>query len=262
MQYKKSPNPKVEELTKSIKARRVNLSNLKPLKLEDGKRLCVWCYTNKLGNHPNQKYCSKECSNQAMAWANPQQDEGVGYLLLRQNYQCNICKHDWKPFIQDHVIGKHYGTKGVEAQSWQERYVYAVIRSFKHKIDVNLRPEVDHIIPISKGGQSLGFENHQVCCFLCHKAKSKVDNSGPRKPRTEEQKIDTQNKRINTKIKKQFIEYYKIHANQGFDKMQEFWDNLTVEELTAYDEGSIWYDANRDYVREALKKKLTDSQNK
>lgn len=185
MQYKKSPNPKIEELTKSHTERTVPLDSIKAIRLEDGTRLCVWCQTNKLGTHHNQKYCGTECSNQAMAWAYPQKEQGLGYLLLKQDYCCNICQHDWKPFIEDNIIGKTYGTKGIEAQGWRERFVWAVIKRFKSRINrsetKHLRPEVDHIEPIYKGGQSIGLDNHQAICYGCHKAKSKVDNSGPRK---------------------------------------------------------------------------------
>lgn len=190
MQYKPSKNPKVEELTKSHTDRTIDLSTLKTIKLEDGSRMCVWCQEVKLGKHPNQKYCGHACSTQASAWAYPQKEEGCGYLLLRQDYCCNICKYDWKPFIENDVIGKSYGTKGVEAKSWRDRYVWAVIKSFKRKIERDLRPEVDHIEPIYKGGQSLGLENHQILCRSCHKAKSKIDNSGPRKKKLTNKKID------------------------------------------------------------------------
>lgn len=185
MQYKKSPNPVIEELTKSHTERSVDLSRIKTVKLEDGSRMCVWCQEKKLGNHPNQKYCSPHCSKQAMAWAYPQKEEGLGFLLIRQNYCCNICKHDWKPFIEENIVGKTYGTKGVEAQDWQTRFVWAVIKRFKSRIERVLRPEVDHIHPVYKGGQSIGLDNHQAICYTCHKAKSKVDNSGPRKKKVD-----------------------------------------------------------------------------
>lgn len=113
MLYKKSPNTTVEELTKSHKDRSVDLWQLKAVKLEDGSRLCVWCQEIKLGTNHNQKYCSDNCSKQATAWAYPQKEEGLGFLLLRQDYCCNVCKFDYKPIIEEKVIGKYYGTKRI-----------------------------------------------------------------------------------------------------------------------------------------------------
>lgn len=69
---------------------------------------------------------------------------------------------------------------------YKTKFNWYVVKRLKSVLASNkethpLRPEVDHIIPIHKGGISLGLENHQAICYTCHKAKSKVDNSGPRK---------------------------------------------------------------------------------
>jgi 5-methylcytosine-specific restriction endonuclease McrA len=37
------------------------------------------------------------------------------------------------------------------------------------------KPEVDHIVPIALGGDTVGFDNHQILCYDCHKCKTKVD---------------------------------------------------------------------------------------
>jgi 5-methylcytosine-specific restriction endonuclease McrA len=52
---------------------------------------------------------------------------------------------------------------------------------FKYHAQHDRKPEIDHIHPISKGGAALGLDNHQAICYTCHKAKTSVDNSGPRK---------------------------------------------------------------------------------
>lgn len=179
--YKKSPNPKIEELTKSHSDRSIDLSRIRTVKLEDGSRLCVWCQEKKLGNHPNQKYCSTSCSDQAWAWAYPQKEHGLSFLLIRQDYCCNLCKYDYKPFIEEQIIGKFYGTKNTDDVQYRSKFNYWIMKQFKRRIDKKLKPEVDHIEPIYKGGQSLGLENHQAICYTCHKGKSRVDNSGPRK---------------------------------------------------------------------------------
>lgn len=56
-----------------------------------------------------------------------------------------------------------------------------LMKILKYKTPTENSPEVDHVVPIKKGGQSIGFDNHQALCYRCHKNKSKLDNSGPRK---------------------------------------------------------------------------------
>lgn len=180
--YKKSANPQVEELTKSCKERSYNLSALKAVTRVMGEglkptRFCVWCGEVKL-NHGNQKYCSSPCSTNAMAWAYPQKEEGLFMLLVRQDWKCNLCDHSWKQLAQNihdaeyakypqHVLG------GV--------YDWMLVKRLKYKAEKKHAPEVDHIVPIYKGGTSLGLENHQAICYTCHKSKTGKDLSGKRK---------------------------------------------------------------------------------
>lgn len=178
--YKKSNNPKIEELTKTETVRQYPLSKVQVIKIE-GTRFCVWCAEKQLFNK-NQKYCSKECSINMMAWGYPQKEEGLSLLLMRQDWCCNICKYDYKPFIEQNIINKYYGT---HSKNDLTQFNFYLIKRLKNKIDKALLPEVDHITPISKGGQSLGLENHQAICYTCHKAKSKIDNSGPRKKKVD-----------------------------------------------------------------------------
>lgn len=58
---------------------------------------------------------------------------------------------------------------------------WGLMKRLKNKVAAERLPEVDHIVPISKGGQALGHDNHQAICYTCHKVKTKKDLSGPRK---------------------------------------------------------------------------------
>src|SRR5271165_4864104 len=95
--FKKSGNPKVEELTKSHKERTYHLTSLSVIKIE-GKRFCVWCGVKQL-SHGNQKYCSDICRDSALAWAQPQKEANLAILLIRQDYKCNLCQFDYVPFM-------------------------------------------------------------------------------------------------------------------------------------------------------------------
>lgn len=182
--FKPSGNPKVLELTKSVKERSHNLSCLSPLKLEElnergkPKRLCAWCNTTEL-THGNQKYCSTDCSNSAMAWAYPQKEDALRYLLLRQEWKCILCQYDYKSHIED-IVARDKRMLGNDFYAW-ERLPWYYFKRLKRRVPKDRRPEVDHIVPIYKGGQSLGLDNHQAICYTCHKDKTKKDLSRKRK---------------------------------------------------------------------------------
>jgi hypothetical protein len=171
--YKQSSNPKVEELTKNCKERRVNLSSLRVVKTPEGKRFCVWCMSVEL-HHGNQKYCSSACSDSAMAWANPQKEDALKFLLARQDYKCASCGFDYKPAMQEVIAhARHHSKVSCDWDTLPWHY----FKRLKDRVMPDRKPEVDHIIPIFKGGCSLGLANTEVKCYLCHKAKTKKDLS-------------------------------------------------------------------------------------
>lgn len=185
--FKKSGNPKVLEITKFCKDRSTNLTNIGPIQLEElsskgkKKRLCAWCALIEI-DHGNRKYCSKDCNNSAMAWANPQKEDALRFLLEKQGWKCAHCQFDYtidllailKREFDKYPAERQYHPKKFEDLPW---YYF---KRLKTRTSKEHKPEIDHILAISKGGDSLGLDNHQVLCFTCHKVKTKVDLSGKR----------------------------------------------------------------------------------
>lgn len=184
--WKPTKNPIILELTKSIKDRSYNLSNLKTIKLPEltdkgkNKKLCAWCAETEIFR--NTKYCSSDCSESAMAWAYPQKEDSLRFLLSRQDWKCLTCNYDYSGHLSEIVDRNNarthsysHVTKDYSKLSW------FFFKRLKDKVPDERRPEVDHVIPIYKGGQSLGFENHQILCSSCHREKTKKDLSGKRK---------------------------------------------------------------------------------
>lgn len=161
--YKPPGNPIAIELTRTHRKRTINLGCIKPIRIElpnhTSIKKCAWCAEKEVKGR--FKYCSTNCGDSAMAWAYPQKENALWFLLLKQEWKCKICNHQYP--VQSGSSHWHLMVK-LKSNSPKER-----------------RPEVDHIIPISKGGISIGLDNHQVICYTCHKVKTKVDNSGPRK---------------------------------------------------------------------------------
>ena len=179
--FKPAGNPMVEALTKSHKKRSINLGKLKVVKKELTEhivtRLCCWCAVGKL-NHGAQRYCCRSCRDSATAWAYPQKEEGLNFLLIRQNFKCATCQFDYVPIVEQCLKNGYVYDK---PDDYRIKISFYLMKRIKSKSPPERRPEVDHILAIHRGGASLGLENHQILCFTCHKAKTKVDNSGPRK---------------------------------------------------------------------------------
>lgn len=179
--FKPSGNPKVAELTKSIKDRSYQLSLLKVIKLEElnakgkPKRLCAWCAEREVRG--NQKYCDMLCMNSAAAWAYPQKEDGLRYLLIRQDWKCLGCSYDYLPIFKEILLNDRHYTPNIFNPDTVAWYYF---KRLKRKVPKERKPEVDHIIPIYKGGESLGIDNHQLLCYTCHKTKTAGDLSGKR----------------------------------------------------------------------------------
>jgi 5-methylcytosine-specific restriction endonuclease McrA len=177
--FKPSKNPQVDQYTKSWTRRSIPVANLNRVLREDGTKGCVWCGDDLKSKHNATRYCKDDnCPRSAYAWSYPQKEEGMFFILSRQDWCCNACHHDWKPFIETKIVNKFYGCHNLD---YKTKFSMYFIKRFKEQIDPKLKPEVDHIVPIYKGGSSLGLDNHQAICYSCHKRKTSVDLSGKRK---------------------------------------------------------------------------------
>lgn len=136
-------NLEFKRMVKQTSERKINVSSLVKA-YRNGKKLCLWCCDNlpKSGRHT---YCSDNCKESAWIHCYPQGESARMYLMDKQNWRCAECDHKFQP------------------DYWKEpRGTY---------------PEVDHIIPIWIGGQSLGVDNHQVLCKNCHRIKTSREAS-------------------------------------------------------------------------------------
>ncbi len=177
--FKKSNNPDIAVLEKSYRGRTFSVSHLKVLKIENA-RFCVWCHEGKL-NHGNQRWCSEECVSSGLAWANPQSEHGLHILLVKQNFKCLHCNFDYLPYVEKALSYLNRNHPTVDKAKIRNQISALLMKVMKRNIPRDKAPEVDHIIPISKGGQAIGLDNVGILCYSCHKMKTKVDNSGPRK---------------------------------------------------------------------------------
>lgn len=180
---------KFNKILLSTSERRMNIPDYISPIIVDGKRYCSWCGSGEPFTNRNRKYCSKLCGNSCFIFFNPQSLESLIVLLIKQKFKCNICGFDYFPYLQkaqnirlleiDRIAKSSiYSLEDIEKLYMNFKPTsYGTTCYFKELFleEKDNRPEVDHIVPIAAGGQSLGLDNHQAICNKCHKEKTKID---------------------------------------------------------------------------------------
>lgn len=160
------PSAEVRKQISITTSRTYNLSNLKS---KDGK--CAWCQEGKLPTK-RHKYCSTACSNSAFYYCNPQHPSAKGYVFVElQDGACKACGISHEELVISKVkarlalkerLSKTYG------DNVKVSY-YTIVNNTGHII------QVDHKVPIFKGGASVGLDNIQVICASCHYEKTAAE---------------------------------------------------------------------------------------
>lgn len=176
-------NPKLTKLQKGDGRRNINAESIKPV-IKEGLKHCAWCAEERVKG--NRKYCNDICRDNCYAFCNPQKEHGLEYHLQTQDFKCADCQYDYKPHMDE--ITKRYAKRNLyfyKSDGAAAPFFFGWLKDRMASIDWNKRPEVDHKVPIALGGDPVGFDNHQVLCYECHKNKTKVDVSDIAKARKE-----------------------------------------------------------------------------
>ena len=162
------------ELKKGDGRRNINASSFKKI-VKNGIKHCAWC-----GEYPvtgKRKYCNDYCRDNCYAFIHPQKELGLEYHLQTQDLKCVGCDFDYRPMIDDMSAKyKKRNITGYSEDGYANERLFKRLKTMTHNLHGRgKKPEVDHIIPIALGGDVVGFDNHQVLCYDCHKEKTKVD---------------------------------------------------------------------------------------
>jgi len=172
MKYFTDPgNPDIDGIIKSAD-RRTNLSWLKA-DIRDGSKYCGWCFKNKLKGR-QIKYCSEKCGISAYAFCNPQSEYGLQYLLNRQGWKCASCSYDYR-IVATKLFPRWRGRYRSQWMKRHKEWGVSLMKGVKREAGESRKPEIDHVKAVALGGAGIGFSNHQVLCYQCHKAKTKRD---------------------------------------------------------------------------------------
>lgn len=175
-------NPVVAKLISTVE-RGVSCNTFTPIVM-GGVKYCAWCGKQALAPG-RRKYCSDACRESCNLFCFPQTDEGLKFLLRRQECKCATCGYSWELELENarercllEVYRRTWITEETRRNRMEEirqEPVIEFVAYMKKVLPVRIRPEVDHIIPVALGGTTLGFENLQALCHTCHKKKTVID---------------------------------------------------------------------------------------
>lgn len=129
------------------------------LEIEDGK--CAWCNNAPLPS-TRHKYCTHHCRDSAFLFCYPQDPKAKAYLLMTQDWVCTICGLCYED--RAHEIIKSRVKDNMDVSD--DQLLYWIGYRISREMDM------DHILPIFRGGIGIGFRNHQVICRPCHHRKT------------------------------------------------------------------------------------------
>lgn len=157
------------------KDRSTALSNLTAL---DDKK-CVWCRNSHLVGR-RRKYCSVSCKNSAMMFCYPQDPRTKAWVLInRQGCACRLCGLSHEDLIIENYSKALKSKERYETFAEKYGYTQKFTISYWHLMGTSSGHilQADHIVPIFKGGSSLGIDNIQVVCAACHSIKTAAERN-------------------------------------------------------------------------------------
>lgn len=134
-----------------------------------GIKHCKWCAKNPA--YGQKQYCSEDCKFSMYVFAYPQTFPATRILMERQNFKCAVCKYDYMPFVEDAMVEIESNLEHGEVFDWDERS-FGVLERVNRTVPEERKPEVDHIIQVSEGGETFGLNNVEIKCKSCHKTKT------------------------------------------------------------------------------------------
>jgi len=138
------------------------------LRVIDGQ--CAWCNKVPLLSK-RKKYCDSDCKNSAFFYCYPQSPSSKMWVFInRQNCACPLCGE----CFDDELAAKILLTRKRWDEGVKNGYKWMAGKVSYHSIGDNTGDQwqVDHIIPLHRGGDGIGLNNIQVVCKACHQRKT------------------------------------------------------------------------------------------
>jgi len=136
---------------------------------------CPWC-----GSYRREErrriWCGSDCQQSAFVTCNPQALTSKGFIFMdRQDCTCLACGLNIEDRIKAFIpIQYERNLASIERQRKfaDVSKMTPTVKYFHIGSLIGSRFDLDHKIPIFKGGSGIGLENVQVICAGCHKIKT------------------------------------------------------------------------------------------
>lgn len=133
-----------------------------------GVKHCKWCA--KMPVYGQKQYCSEDCKFSMYVFAYPQTFPATRILMERQNFKCAICSYDYMVYIEKASEDFEKFFKD-ETLDW-DIHSHWILDRVNKEVPKERKPEVDHIIQVSEGGETFGLNNVEIKCRSCHVSKT------------------------------------------------------------------------------------------
>jgi len=161
--------------------RRIGRQDLKQLRDENGKPLCVWCDGKLTGRQ--QRWCGEKCIGEFNLISNF--DLLADKVWERDQSKCVLCGLEGKR-VFDRAFPRYPHKTWMRTTEDRESYEADWERFVAEELPLAretraqypwLKPtvtpmQVDHIIPVVEGGGCCGIENLRLLCHPCHAAET------------------------------------------------------------------------------------------
>jgi len=151
-----------------MSARTYPLSSVRVLKI-DGDRFCKWCHSGDPLNHHARTYCGEDCKTSANMFCYPQDYLSKAFTLIeRQQCACALCGLSY----EDRIIRYMDRREATKTSRFNPKCNIIFLFTIGYHLSQRQDIEMDHTIPIHRGGVGLGLDNIQAVCSICHKDKT------------------------------------------------------------------------------------------
>ncbi len=131
-----------------------------------GYKYCKWCAKTPV--YGQKQYCTDDCKFSMYCFCYPQTYPATRVLLERQDFKCATCTYSYMGFVENAIEDCRKINPEIE---WDDDAEW-ILRTAFAKVPEERKPETDHILAISNGGDSFGLANVEVKCKNCHKNKT------------------------------------------------------------------------------------------
>lgn len=159
----------IDILVKNQGSRSFNITDIQN-PIINGYKYCKWCAKTPV--YGQKQYCNDDCKFSMYVFCYPQTYPATRVLMERQGLKCATCSFSYAEFIET-AIGE---LQKLEPHLEWDVNAEWILRTAFSKVPEERKPETDHIVQVSRGGDTFGLSNVEILCSSCHLSKSSAES--------------------------------------------------------------------------------------